>query len=104
MARTKATKLPKRIAGVKLSKKLRKRGGKVLDLLRHPLTADIAAAAMVAMAAAVRESERARKAAGDLGADGSRWRSRFHYSRSDGDDAETTDMGRDAAERAGTAH
>ena len=42
MAKTR--KLPKRLAGVKIAKKLRKRGGEIAVLLNNPLVADIVAA------------------------------------------------------------
>lgn len=58
----KSTKLPKRIAGVKIPKKLRKRGGKMVDMLAHPLVADVAAAALLAAAQAIKESKRVRSA------------------------------------------
>lgn len=63
MAKRKATKLPKRIVGVKLSKRMRKRGGKLLDLVRHPLAAEIATAALVAAVAVIKDDERVRAAA-----------------------------------------
>ena len=50
-------KLPKRIAGVKVPKKLREPGGKLLEAVRHPLVMDIAAAALMAAAAALRDGK-----------------------------------------------
>lgn len=63
MGKNKATKLPKKIAGVKVPKTLRKKGGKVVDALSHPLVADIAAAALLAAAAALRDNKKVRAAA-----------------------------------------
>ena len=42
--------LPKRIAGVKIPKKLRKRGGNFYAVLKNPLVADLVAVALVAAA------------------------------------------------------
>jgi hypothetical protein len=50
-------KLPKRIAGVKVPKDLRAPGGKIVEALRNPLLMDVAAAALVAAAAGLRESK-----------------------------------------------
>jgi hypothetical protein len=50
-----ATKLPKRIAGVKVPKELRQSGGKLLEAVSHPLVMDIAAAALMAAAARLRD-------------------------------------------------
>ena len=50
-----STKPPKRIAGVKVPKELRKSGAKLVDTLSHPLIADVAAAALMAAAGALRE-------------------------------------------------
>lgn len=63
MAKSKPTKLPKRIAGVKVPKRMRRPGGKVLDALSHPLVADVVAAGLLAAAAAVRDSHSVRRAA-----------------------------------------
>jgi len=52
-----AAKLPKRIAGVKVPKQLRESGGKLLEAVRHPLVMDIAAAALMAAAAALRDGK-----------------------------------------------
>lgn len=53
--------LPKQIAGVKLPKKFRKSGDKVIDALSHPLIADFAAAALIAAATALRDGGKPRK-------------------------------------------
>jgi hypothetical protein len=65
-------KLPKRIAGVKISKKLRKRGGQAQVLLQNPLIADIVAMGLLAAADAIarkpkvkKAGKAAKKAAGD---------------------------------------
>ena len=67
MAKSKPTKLPKRIAGVKVPKRMRRPGGKVLDALSHPLVADMVAAGLIAAAAAVRDSNSVRRAANKAG-------------------------------------
>lgn len=54
---------PKRIAGLKVPKRMRKRLGKAGGLLQHPLVADLAAAALIAAAAALRENKKVRSAA-----------------------------------------
>lgn len=59
----KAGKLPKRIGGVKVPKELRKSGAKMVDALSHPLLADVAAAALLAAAAALRDDETLRATA-----------------------------------------
>ena len=59
-ASTKASggaKLPKRVAGVKVPKQLREPGGKLLDAIRHPLVMDVAAAALMAAATALRDGK-----------------------------------------------
>lgn len=53
-AKSKA-KLPKRIAGVKVPKELRASGGKLMEAVRNPLVMDLAAAALLAAAAGLRE-------------------------------------------------
>lgn len=66
--RAKAPKLPKQIAGVKVPKELREPGGKLLAAVRHPLVLDIAAAALIAAAAGLRnEGAKARAATPDSG-------------------------------------
>lgn len=69
----KAGKLPKRIAGVKVPKHLREPGARIAEVLKHPLMADIAAAALVAAAASLRDNKSIRSvaaAAGDRGGKG----------------------------------
>ena len=51
---TDGVRIPKKVAGVKIPKELRRKGNKVIDLMSHPLVADIAAAALTAAAAALR--------------------------------------------------
>lgn len=58
-----AVKLPKRIAGVKVPKSVRSGGEKLVDALSHPLIADIAAAALLAAAAALRDDKGVRRSA-----------------------------------------
>ena len=64
MAKTR--KLPKRIAGVKIPKKLRKRGGKVALLASNPMVrnvlADIIAAGLLAAADAISKKPKVKKA------------------------------------------
>lgn len=52
-----AAKLPKRIAGVKVPKELRAPGGKLMEVVRNPLVMDLAAAALAAAAAGLREGK-----------------------------------------------
>ena len=63
MAKTK--KLPKRIAGVKIPKKLRKRGAPLYDLMNQPLVrnivADVLAAGLLAAADAMSKQPKVRK-------------------------------------------
>lgn len=59
-----SAKLPKRIAGVKVPKELRAPGGKIVEALRNPLLMDVAAAALVAAAAGLRESKARRPGGG----------------------------------------
>jgi hypothetical protein len=64
MAKTK--KLPKRIAGVKIPKKVRKRGAPLYDLMTQPMVrtvaADVLAAGLLAAADALAKSKPAKKA------------------------------------------
>lgn len=64
MAKTK--KLPKRIAGVKIPKKLRKRGAPIYELFKQPMVrnvvADMLAAGLLAAADALAKSKPAKKA------------------------------------------
>jgi hypothetical protein len=55
-------KLPKRIAGVKIPKKVRKRGGQIYALLESPVVAHIAAAGLIAIANSLATSGPAKKA------------------------------------------
>ena len=56
-------KLPKRIAGVKIPKKLRKSGAPLYALLQNPLVADLVAVGLIAAADALAKTQTA-KAAG----------------------------------------
>jgi hypothetical protein len=67
-SKTSSSKLPKRIAGVKVPKNIRTTGDKLMDVLHHPLIADFAAAALLAAAKALRENEGVRKAGGKIDA------------------------------------
>lgn len=58
-----APKLPKELAGVKIPKKLRKSGGKLLATVNTPLGRELMAAGLVAAGAAMARKEEARKAA-----------------------------------------
>ena len=55
-------KLPKRIAGVKIPKKLRKRGGEIAVLLNNPLIADIVAAGLLLAADRIAKKPKVKKA------------------------------------------
>ena len=55
-------KLPKRIAGVKIPKKLRKRGGKFYALLKSPLVADVVSIALLAVADRIAKQPKVKKA------------------------------------------
>ena len=55
-------KLPKRIAGVKIPKKLRKRGGKLYGLVNSPLIADLVAVALLAAADRITKQPKVKKA------------------------------------------
>lgn len=55
-------KLPKRIAGVKIPKKLRKRGGKLYALVNNPLIADLVAVALLAAADRISKQPKVKKA------------------------------------------
>ena len=57
MAKEKKLKVPKRIAGVKVPKKVRKTANKALALADNPVAMDLAAAALTAAAAALSESK-----------------------------------------------
>ena len=55
-------KLPKRIAGVKIPKKLRKRGGRLYALANNPLMADLMAFALLAAADRLTKQPKVKKA------------------------------------------
>lgn len=66
------TKIPKEVAGVKVPKKLRKIGKKAIEIAQQPMVSEIAAAALLGAAAALREGKDlkgkdAAKAAGAAG-------------------------------------
>jgi hypothetical protein len=58
----KKNKLPKRIAGVKIPKKLRKRGGQVFAFLDSPVISSIVAAGLLAAADSISRQPKVRKA------------------------------------------
>jgi hypothetical protein len=60
MAKSKATKLPKKVAGVKIPKELRKAGQAAAEWVRGPVISEIAAAAMMAAAASLADSKKGR--------------------------------------------
>ena len=55
-------KLPKRIGGVKIPRKLRKRGGEISVLLSNPLVADIVAAGLLLAANRIAKKPKVKKA------------------------------------------
>ncbi len=57
-------KIPKRIAGVKVSKAVRQAGKKALKLAEQPAVSETVAAALLAAAAALRDPPATRRAAG----------------------------------------
>jgi hypothetical protein len=61
----KSSMLPKAIGGVKIPKALRRQGHHLVELARHPVVADLLAAGLVALAASLRESPKAKAAATD---------------------------------------
>jgi hypothetical protein len=63
VAKKKSTKLPKRIAGVKIPKKMRKQGGEFLARVNTPLGRELLAAGLVAAGAAMSKRDTVRKAA-----------------------------------------
>ena len=66
MAKDGKLKVPKRIAGVKVPKKVRKTANKALKLADNPLAMELAAAALAAAAASMKSRNgNARAAAGD---------------------------------------
>lgn len=56
------SKIPKKVAGVKVPKKVRKTGEGIADILRHPLVADLVAAGLLAAAAAIRDNPKVKDA------------------------------------------
>ncbi len=62
-------KIPKRIAGVKVSKAVRQAGKNALKLAEQPAVSETVAAALLAAAAALRDSPATKKAAGKAGKD-----------------------------------
>ena len=62
----KATRLPKRILGMKLPKSLRRGGGRVIDVASNPFVAALAAPAVIAGAIAAARSGPSRRAASAL--------------------------------------
>ena len=58
----KPTKLPKTIAGVTIPKTLRSEGGALIDLMRHPAIAGLAAAGLAALTDAIREGGKPKSA------------------------------------------
>lgn len=58
----KNNKLPKRIAGVKIPKKLRKRGGQVFAFLDNPVISSIVAAGLLAAADSISRKPKVKKA------------------------------------------
>ena len=64
-------KLPKRIAGVKIPKKLRKSGAPLYALLQNPLVADLVAVGLIAAADALTKTQTA-KAAGKAAKQGAK--------------------------------
>jgi hypothetical protein len=70
MARKKSAKLPKRIAGVKIPKKLRKSGGKLIEAASTPAGRELIAAGLVAAGSALAAKARtARRRADDAPGD-----------------------------------
>lgn len=57
------TRLPKRVAGVRLPKQLRTRGGRLVDILSNPLITAFAVPVLIAGAVAIRNSKAVRAAA-----------------------------------------
>lgn len=62
-AAAKATKLPKRIAGIKLPKELRKSGAALLEKANSPIGREVIAAGITAVVAAAARSQAGRKVA-----------------------------------------
>jgi hypothetical protein len=62
MAKEKGTKLPKKVAGVKIPKGLRKAGEAAVDLAQQPVVGEFVAAALTAAAASLMADSKAGKA------------------------------------------
>ena len=62
MAKDKGAKLPKRVAGVKIPKQLRKAGKAAMDLAQQPVVGEFVAAALTAAAASLMKDTKAGKA------------------------------------------
>ncbi len=58
-------KIPKRVAGVKVAKAVRKAGNSALKLAEHPAVSETVAAALLAAAAALRDPPATKRAAAD---------------------------------------
>lgn len=65
--KNKTTKLPKRIAGVRVPKRLRASGGSLAGLVHTPIGRQVLADALVAVAGSLVASPRARHAVGQAG-------------------------------------
>lgn len=63
MAKNKKRRIPKRVAGIKVPKDLRKTAEQVLDLADNPAVRQLASAALMSAAAALTEKQAARRAA-----------------------------------------
>lgn len=70
MAKDKGTKLPKKVAGVKIPKGLRKAGEAAVDLAQQPAVGEFVAAALTAAAASLMADSKAGKAVRREAADG----------------------------------
>ena len=62
MAKEKAGKLPRKVAGVKVPKKLRKAGSAAMDLAQQPVVGEFVAAALTAAAASLMKDTKVGKA------------------------------------------
>lgn len=70
MAKKKNAKLPKKIAGVKIPKKLRKSGGKLIEVASTPAGRELIAAGLVAAGSALAaKAQRARRSSDNAPAD-----------------------------------
>lgn len=63
----KSTKLPKKIAGVKIPKKVRKSGGKLLKVANTPAGRELIAAGLLAAGGALARAQQARRGETDTG-------------------------------------